>query len=364
MDDLSSDDILQIYATDQDLSFSDNTKSKTVSSDNVVLKIFTKGANPLPSATELADFLITEKQLDVCGLSFKPKSVLFEISNNSQLNVWLVKLFEERHYNMKLSPESQLDIFRILKGKTNLIIKNLLVFLVVLPGSSMINFPCQDNFHPFGLCNKNITNVCASSLRDDPSKTIFKFLKHRDDVNRLDIKLVYGVRLEVSDDDTHNLRFLLKRSDITNRLLCTLKDLYGPVSFLGSTFHIIPTMLKSRIDYHIDSGREYSNFWDYIATNDILQSEVNEMSIIEKSSKIASRPTNDSCPRSTSNIKPAINKSRIALIQWGLLNGMQGQGNNDQGGFNNSSNSFLSWMNQQNSGGGTGNNPINNDNQE
>ncbi|KAL7034251.1 hypothetical protein ACKWTF_007915 [Chironomus riparius] len=52
-----------------------------------------------------------------------------------------------------------------------------------------------------------------------------------------------------------------------------------------------------------------------------------------------------------------------ALNQWGLLNGMQGQGNNDQGGFNNSSNSFLSWMNQQNSGGGTGNNPINNDNQ-
>lgn len=55
-----------------------------------------------------------------------------------------------------------------------------------------------------------------------------------------------------------------------------------------------------------------------------------------------------------------------ALNQWGILNGMQNQGNNDQGGFNNnSSNSFLSWMNQQNNGGGggTGNNPISNDNQ-
>ena len=98
---------------------------------------------------------------------------------------------------------------------------------------------------------------------------------------------------------------------IVDRLLCLLQDLYGPFSFVNCTFHIILTILKSELDHQLASGREYSDVWTYIVRNDILLFEVNEMSIIDKSSKITNCSANDSALQSTSNRRPPVSKSRL-----------------------------------------------------
>lgn len=296
MEDVLSDDILQIFATDQDLFFSDAPRSSTESSDNVTLKFFTKGSMASPNAVDIAEFLINQHNLNICGLSFKGNSVLFEISHSSQLVDWLVKLFEERHSNMKLNTESRHNILKICKGKFNLLINQTLIFLVVIPGSSAIMFPCQNNIHPYGLCNRNIANVIAGSLTNEPSQIILSFLNSRYNSNHPEIELIYGIRLEWNSElDTHNLRFLMKHSNISDKLLGALKDLFGSISFSPDTFHIIPTLLRKGIDKQLASGRDYSDVLKYIINNDILLSEVNEMTVMVK------KPKNDSFTQSSSS---------------------------------------------------------------
>ncbi|KAL7016118.1 hypothetical protein ACKWTF_016831 [Chironomus riparius] len=304
MEDISGEDILQIFATEQDLSFSDNSKARTDSSDNVLLKIFTKGSMTSLNAEDIAEFLIHQQKLNICGLSFKSNSVLFEISHSSQLNDWIVKLFEERHSNMKLTAERRSNILKVAKGKFNLVINNNLIFLVIIPGTSAIMFPCLKNSQPYGLCNETTVNVVSGSLPDEPSQIILKFLNARNTTNHASIKPIYGIRLEWNDEkDSHILRFLIDQSNLSDSSLNALKNLYGSLSFSSDTLHIIPTLLKTGIDKKLASGLDYSDVWKFIMKNDLLLSEVNEMPVVAKIPTINSHTRNSLSRPSSSTIR-------------------------------------------------------------
>jgi len=84
---------------------------------------------------------------------------------------------------MKLNAESRLNILKVAKGKFNLLINHNLVFLVIIPGTSAIMFPCLNNTQPYGLCNRTIVNIVSNSLSNEPSQIILRFLNARNNTN-------------------------------------------------------------------------------------------------------------------------------------------------------------------------------------
>lgn len=316
MDSINNEEVLQIFASDHDLSFVDDSNLRADKSSNVLLKFYTKGSQKLPGYAELVEFLTDEVKLSICGISFKSKAVLFEISYSNHLENWLVKLFEERSSNIKLTADGQQNILNICKGKFSMLINHRLVFLVMIPNSTAITFPCQEHTEPYGFSNGDIINLSAFSLKEEPSAILINFLKYFSDLNYMEVSLIYGIRLEWNEDsDTHNLRFLIKRSNLCERLLKTLKDAFKSISFLSETFHIIPIILKTRIDTKLANGHEFSDVLNLVISNDLIRSDVNEMTIITRNN---TRPalsipphhsTSTHVPSTSFNCKSASNRS-------------------------------------------------------
>jgi hypothetical protein len=211
---------------------------------------------------------------------------------------------------MKLNAESRPNIFRIAKGKFNLLINHNLVFLVVIPGTSSIIFPCLHNTQPYGFHNGTISNIIANSLSDEPSQIVLRFLNSRNAINCPALNLIYGIRLEWNDEsDTHNLRFLLNHSNLSESFLNALKDIYSSISLSSDTFHVIPMLLKKGIDNKLSTGLDYSDVWKFIKKNDILLSDVNEMSVVAKNPTTNNVTSNNSSRSNSSTARNLSNHS-------------------------------------------------------
>lgn len=284
---VSNDDILQLFASENDLLFGEDSASDSVGSDNVLLKFH--NGNPLTSsmAVDIAEFLLNHPKLNICGLSFKANSILFEVTNNRQLTSWLVRLFESRQSNTKLTSGSHKNILSIAKGKFSVLINQVIMLLAVIPGTSFINFPCLNNVLPYGLCNDPFANICVYSLSLQPSEIILEFLKVRKVIDELEMNLIYGIRLDWNEDsDTRNLRLMLNRTMLTDRLLIRIKEKFGTPSLSSDTFHIIPTLLKTTIESELSLGRNLSDFWKFVESNDLLTCKAKEMTVVSKKLEI------------------------------------------------------------------------------
>jgi len=66
---------------------------------------------------------------------------------------------------------------------------------------------------------------------------------------------------------------------------------------------VIPTVLKGSIDKQLASGLDYSDVWKFVINNDILLSEVNEVSVVAKAPTIKSQTRNNLSRPSSSTIR-------------------------------------------------------------
>ena len=295
------EDVLQIFHNEDEIldSLPDHSY---VNSDILFLKFYNKSTGNVENCISDIHELLREKLLKMKGFCFKGvNSVLIEVLLTNSLRNWLVVLVEARNNIRALSDKAKSDILKISFGKFNLIIKNELIHMNIIPNISKHSVDCKSSFYPYGLSNGNVINIMAKNIRDDPV-TIIKNIVYQ---KAIDDKLqkLYAVFLEFTPGSDLSLRFIIKTDDVCDNLLKSLKSVFGNLTFCSSTLHYIPVTQEGKFSEALGSSLNPKEFWSILSEIDVLICNKNEQSLamerknIKKSQKLTS-------PHSQNNISP------------------------------------------------------------
>lgn len=309
----TADDILQIFASEEDVSFNERTSGARASgknSENVVLKFIIAGSNVINSVfANIFDFVSGQLGINITAIYFKgDKSVLFEVPLDNNLKDWLVKLFEERNTSQPLGGKARDSILNICSGKFKIVFETFLVNMILIPYADVIRFPCQSSCPTYGLCNENIFNLTANVSPTTINAQLKKILLSTE--GALFLKSVCGLRFERKDDvvNKYKLRLIMKRIDLSQEMLKFLNNTFQGISFSPLTVHTVPKLLKLGVEEAIGRGQNMKSTWEMIYRNDIIFCGNNESRVFRKGvSKegAGQKSTKGDCGKVERNLLPA-----------------------------------------------------------
>jgi len=302
MSSIIDDNVLQLYASEEDVLDIDIV-SNYINLEALFLKFFHKGSGNIEVFIKDIFGLLYDKFIKIKGLCFKGvNSVLIEVLLTDSLRNWLIVLIEARNNIRSLSEKSRSDILKIAFGKFNLVIRNELIHMNVIPNIIEHTVECRSSFYPYGLCNGNFINVLAKNIRDDPVDIIKNIVSKRADGDIL--AKIYGTHLEFATASDISVRFIIRTEDLSDSLLKSLNAVFGALSFCSSTMHFVPAVQEEKFTSIVGGAIGTQEFWSSLSEIDVLICNKNEQSMAMVRKNLPKKG-NVSMPALESNFAPS-----------------------------------------------------------